>query len=125
MTMNDLPRPIELTRPRRIEFGSGTVPTVGRWVRENGFTRTLVVADAFNAARVDQLALPGSRTGFAEIKPEPDIPNLEKLLAVAEAAEPQVIVGFGGGSAMDLAELASALPGRRQTPHQGGGAGTG
>ncbi len=77
MTMNDLTRPIELTRPRRIEFGSGTVPTVGRWVRENGFTRTQVVADAFNAARVDQLALQGSVTVFAEIKPEPDIPNLE------------------------------------------------
>src|SRR3954452_22268808 len=121
MTMNDLTRPIDLTRPHRIEFGSGTVPTVGRWVRENGFTRTLVVADAFNAARVDQLALPGSVTVFSEIKPEPDIPNLEKLLAVAEAAEAQVIVGFGGGSAMDLAKLAAVLPGSGQTLHEVGG----
>jgi len=76
MTMNDLTRPIELIRPRRIEFGSGAVPTVGRWVRENGFTRTLVVADTFTAARVAQLALQGSVTVFSEIKPEPDIPNL-------------------------------------------------
>src|SRR3954449_5856746 len=118
MTMNDLTRPIELTRPRRIEFGSGTVPTVGRWVRENGLTRTLEGADAFNAARVDQLALQGSVTVFSEIKPEPDIPNLEKLLAVAEAAEAQVIVGFGGGSAMDLAKLAAVLPGSGQTLHE-------
>jgi alcohol dehydrogenase class IV len=118
MTMNDLTRPIELTRPRRIEFGSGTVPTVGRWVRENGFTRTLVIADAFNAARVDQLALQGSVTVFAEIKPEPDIPNLEKLLAVAETAKAQVVVGFGGGSAMDLAKLAAVLPGSGQSIHE-------
>src|SRR3954454_11653016 len=117
MTMNDLTHPIELIRPRRIEFGSGTVPTVGRWVRENGFTRTLVIADAFNAARVDQLALEGSVTVFAEIKPEPDIPNLEKLLAVAEAAEAQAVVGFGGGSAMDLAKLAAVLPGSGRTIH--------
>ena len=57
-------------------------PALAYWLRENGFTRTLVVADAFNAARVDQLALQGSVTVFAEIQPDPDIPNLEKLLAV-------------------------------------------
>ncbi|WP_448192638.1 iron-containing alcohol dehydrogenase [Azospirillum sp. sgz301742] len=115
--MNDLTRPIELLRPPRIAFGSGTAADVGRWVRENGFTRTLVVADAFNAVRVDRLALEGSVSVFADIKPEPDLPNLEMLLAAAARAEAQVVVGFGGGSAMDLAKLAAVLPGSGQAIH--------
>ncbi|MCW2241210.1 iron-containing alcohol dehydrogenase [Azospirillum canadense] len=118
MIQNDLTRPIELLRPPRVAFGGGTVAEVGRWVREHGFTRTLVVADAFNAQRVDRLALEGSVTVFADIKPEPDVPNLEALLAVAERAEAQVVVGFGGGSAMDLAKLAAVLPGSGQTIHE-------
>lgn len=118
MIMNDLTHPIDLLRPPRMAFGGGTVAEVGRWVRDNGFTRTLVVADAFNAARVKLLALEGSVTVFAEIKPEPDLPNLEALLAVAERAEAQVVVGFGGGSAMDLAKLAAVLPGGGQTIHE-------
>ena len=50
--MTDLLRPIEILRPQRLEFGAGLVGTVGVWAKERGLSRTLVVADAFNAARV-------------------------------------------------------------------------
>ncbi|CAO3436805.1 iron-containing alcohol dehydrogenase [Azospirillum endophyticum] len=115
MSTMDLTTPIDLLRPPRVVFGAGTAAETGRWVRERGFTRILVVADAFNAARVDRLGLEGDVTVFADIKPEPDVPNLEALLAVAERVEPQVVIGFGGGSAMDLAKLAAVLPGSGQT----------
>lgn len=115
MSTIDLTTPIDLLRPPRVAFGAGTAAETGRWVRERGLTRILVVADAFNAARVDRLGLEGEVTVFADIKPEPDIPNLEALLAVAERVEPQVVIGFGGGSAMDLAKLAAVLPGSGQT----------
>ena len=77
--------------------------------------RTLVVSDAFNAGRVDVLGLPGEVVVFGEVKPEPDIPNLEKALALAERTKPDLVVGFGGGSAMDLAKLVAVLPGSGQT----------
>lgn len=115
MTTSELSHPIELVRPPRIVFGSGTVGTVGRWAREQGHGRILVVADAFNAARLDRLALAGEVTLFAEVKPEPDLPNLEALVALAEKTAPQLVVGFGGGSAMDLAKLAAVLPGSGQS----------
>jgi len=115
MTMNVLSAPIDLTHPHHIEFGAGTAQYVGRWVQARGFSRILVVADQFNAGRIDLLGLSGDVHVFAEVKPEPDVHNLEALLAVAEAARAQVVIGFGGGSSMDLAKLAAVLPGSGQT----------
>ncbi|NGM23049.1 iron-containing alcohol dehydrogenase [Roseomonas stagni] len=116
--MTDLLRPIEILRPTRLEFGAGTVGIVGQWAREHGITRTLVVSGGFNAKRVDVLGLPGEVAIFGQVKPEPDLPNLHAALAMAEAFKPQLVVGFGGGSALDLAKLVAVLPGSGQTLHE-------
>ena len=115
--MPDLSSPIELLRPPSIEFGSGAVAAVGRWAAAKGARRALVVSDAFNADRVEVLGFPGEVAVFGEVKPEPDIPNLEKALALAERTKPDLVVGFGGGSAMDLAKLVAVLPRSGQTIH--------
>src|SRR5215475_13666067 len=105
--------PITLIRPQAIEFGPGSIAKVGQW-SAGRYERILVVADAFNSRRVDVLGLGGKVTVFADVRPEPDIPNLEALIAIAEAEKPDLVIGFGGGSAMDLAKLASVLPGSGQ-----------
>lgn len=110
-----LATPISLQRPRVIEFGAGTAPLAGRWAAAQKLARILVVADAFNAARVDLLGLDGEVTVFGEVRPEPDVPNLEAALALAERVKPDLIIGFGGGSAMDLAKLVAVLPGSGQS----------
>jgi len=115
LTMNAMSRPIELIRPHRIDFGSGVASNAGQWVRDEGFKRVLVVADSFNASRIDRLGLVGAVTVFADIKPEPDIANLQAVLTAAETAGADVVIGFGGGSAMDLAKLAAVLPGSGQS----------
>src|SRR5689334_17369688 len=107
--MTSLSTPIQIIRPETIEFGSGTIAAVARFAKAKNAKRPLVIADAFNAARVDALALPGEVSVFGEVKPEPDIPNLEKALAVARTARPDLVIGFGGGSAMDLAKLVAVL----------------
>jgi alcohol dehydrogenase class IV len=56
-------------------------------------------------------------TVFGTVKPEPDMPNLAAAMALAEATEPQLVVGFGGGSAMDLSKLVAVLAGSGQTLH--------
>ncbi|UPG74739.1 iron-containing alcohol dehydrogenase (plasmid) [Roseomonas gilardii subsp. gilardii] len=113
--MNDLLTPIEIVRPPIVEFGGGLVSAAGRWARARGYRRPLVISDAFNANRVELLDLPGHVTVFGEVKPEPDLPNLEKALALAEQVQPDLVVGFGGGSAMDLAKLVAVLPGSGQS----------
>jgi alcohol dehydrogenase class IV len=107
--MTSLSTPIQIIRPETIEFGSGTIAAVARFAKAKNAKCPLVIADAFNAARVDVLALSGEVSVFGEVKPEPDIPNLEKALAVARAARPDLVIGFGGGSAMDLAKLVAVL----------------
>lgn len=115
--MNPLASRIPIVLPP-IEFGTGALDAVARFAREHGLQRPLVVADAFNAQRVDLLQLPGKLSVFGEVVPEPDVPNLEKALALARAVEPDVIIGFGGGSAMDLAKLVAVLAKGTQTIHE-------
>ncbi len=113
--MTSLLTPIEILRPPRIEFGGGRAALVGEWAQEKALSRILVVADAFNAARIGLLGLKGQVEVFGEVKPEPDIPNLDKALAMAARVKPYLVIGFGGGSAMDLAKLVAVLPGSGQT----------
>lgn len=117
MIPSALNTPIEILSPPILRFGSGLASSLGAWARERGLVRILVVADAFNAGRVGLLDLPGTVEVFGTVQPEPDIPNLQALLAVAGAARPDLVVGFGGGSAMDLAKLAAVLPGSGQSIH--------
>ena len=70
--------------------------------------RCFVVADRVNAARIEVLGLTGAHL-FGEVKPEPDLPNLETAVTAAKAMDPEAVIGFGGGSAMDLAKLVAVL----------------
>jgi alcohol dehydrogenase len=120
--MSSLLTPIALEHPASIYFGSGVATEVGTFAGRSGCKRVLVVSDTFNASRVGLLGLPGSFVVFGDVRPEPDLWNLDALLALAEQTKPDLVVGFGGGSAMDLAKLAAVLPGSGQTIHDVAGA---
>ncbi|TBW40858.1 iron-containing alcohol dehydrogenase [Siculibacillus lacustris] len=116
--MADLTTPIEILHPPILKFGPGTVAEIGAFAAKRGFGRTLVVADAFNGARVDLLALPGAVVVFDRVTAEPTITDLAAALAVAADFAPDLVVGFGGGSAMDLAKLVAVLWTGEQTLHE-------
>lgn len=113
--MNAIATPIELLRPGRIEFGAGRVGELGAWARAAGHRRVMVVADPFNAARTDLLGLADAVLVFGKVAAEPDVADLDAALAAARGFDPDLVVGFGGGSAMDLAKLVAALTGSGQT----------
>lgn len=111
--MTRLDHPLEMQRPPIVRFGAGQVRTLADWIASRGATRCFVVADKVNAARVDVLGL-SDVTLFGEVQPEPDLTNLEAAVAAAREAGVNVVIGFGGGSAMDLAKLVAVLVGTDQ-----------
>ncbi|MEZ5797610.1 MAG: iron-containing alcohol dehydrogenase [Paracoccaceae bacterium] len=100
-------RAITLHQPKRLEFGMGAAARLGDWAA--GFQRVLVLASPQTAAMVDRLALSGQVTVFKDVPPEPDDAALAAVLAVAASVRPDLVVGLGGGSVMDLAKLAACL----------------
>lgn len=103
--------PIEMQRPPVLRFGDGTLATLAPWVETRGASRPFVVADPVNAARLHLLGL-GEVACFGTVEPEPGLPNLLAAVAAAEAAGADLIIGFGGGSAMDLAKMVAVMVGQ-------------
>ncbi|MBD9527726.1 iron-containing alcohol dehydrogenase [Paracoccus sp. PAR01] len=102
-----LARNITLHMPKRLEIGAGAIARVGEWAGNAG--RVLVLASPHTAAFVDRLGISGHVTVFDAIPGEPDIPCLEAALTAARDAQPDLVVGLGGGSVMDLAKLVAAM----------------
>ena len=109
--MTDLSRPLRIHQPRRVEFGIGSAAEVGAWAKAEGFGRILVLTQKSMAGRVAALGLPGAVTVFDGVRPEPDTDNLALAVEAARAVGPDLVVGFGGGSVMDLAKLVTVLRG--------------
>ncbi len=104
---------ITLHQPRRLIVGAGTISEVGGLVGDT--TATLVIATPITAGFIDRLQLPGKVEVFDAIPGEPDVATLEAALAVARAIRPQLVIGLGGGSVLDVAKLVAVLWDSEQT----------
>lgn len=109
--MTDYASPLRLFQPRQFDYGSGSAAQVGVWAKAEGFRRILVVTQPVMAAQIDRLGLPGQVQVFSGVQPEPDSDNLALAVAAAVQAAPDLVVGFGGGSVMDVAKLVTVLRG--------------
>lgn len=101
--------------PNDITFGEGALDTVPRLVSSLG-ERVLVCTDAYMASTA---LFAGMVTGmrdagttvmvYGEAKPELPIETIEHARQAAQCFAPQMIVGMGGGSCMDLAKVVALL----------------
>ncbi|MDX3974926.1 iron-containing alcohol dehydrogenase [Shinella sp.] len=105
--------PITLHQPRRLAVGAGMIGEVGTWAADAA--SVLVIATPITAGFVDRLKLAGRITLFDAIPGEPDTATLDAALATARQCRPDLIVGLGGGSVLDVAKLAAALWDGEQT----------
>ncbi len=97
-------------RPRLVA-GAGCLARLGELAREIGATRALVVTDqglvaAGHAARVQQAleAVGIVVCCYDGVRENPTTADVDACLAVARPANIDLIVGLGGGSAMDTAK---------------------
>jgi alcohol dehydrogenase len=101
---------------RRITFGCGSLENLGAEIKRLNGSKVLVVTDPglksagvldAVAAVLDKAKL--NHSAFAEVEPDPKI---EVALAAAGAAKtygPDVIVGVGGGSSLDISKVTSVM----------------
>ncbi|SEK18377.1 iron-containing alcohol dehydrogenase [Pacificibacter marinus] len=105
--MSTMDRKITLHQPKRLEIGQGTAALLGTWA--SGAKRPLIIASAPTAHYADRLGLTGDVKTYSDVPPEPAVGDLEAVLAVAREVKPDLVVGLGGGSVMDLAKLVAVL----------------
>ena len=104
-----------LRGPRQVLFGAGQRHALGTVVAALG-SRALVCTDARFSSTPEYVHLLGlleqagvSVTTFTEVEPDVPVHQVSDCAALAAAAEPDVVVGMGGGSCMDLAKSVAVL----------------
>lgn len=107
-------RTITLQQPRRILFGEGCAAQCADDVLAEGFRHAFIVTSPPIVGLVQPLADVLGRGGvhttlYAGIASEPTIEMCESAIEEARQAQPDVIIGLGGGSALDVAKLVAAL----------------
>lgn len=99
-----------------IVFGRGAISALGELARQLGARRYLLVADGalerngmLDPARssLQKSGLDGKE--FLDVEPEPYFDNAEQAAALGREAAAELVVGIGGGSAMDTAKAAAVL----------------
>ncbi|MBI4806053.1 MAG: iron-containing alcohol dehydrogenase [Desulfovibrio sp.] len=101
---------------RRIVHGFGSIQSVGEEAKRLGAGKVLVVTDpgVQKAGILDILARALENAGlktdfFTGVEPDPKIEVVDLSLAAAREAKPDVIIGMGGGSSLDIAKATSVL----------------
>jgi len=101
---------------RRVVFGAGSLKSIADEIKRLGGNKVLVVTDPGikAAGLVDNMvaALEAGKLSysvFAEVEPEPRLEVVDNSLSAAKEFNPDIIVGFGGGSALDIAKVTSIM----------------
>ncbi|MDO8948356.1 MAG: iron-containing alcohol dehydrogenase [Desulfocapsaceae bacterium] len=105
-----------VTQPTRIQFGVGSISSLGRTVQEFNGTNVFLVIDpglvkagiaSQITAPLDAAAIP--YTLYDNIDPEPGLKLADKGYKIAKAKGCDCVIGAGGGSAMDVAKAVAIL----------------
>lgn len=103
--------PFEFATANRIIFGSGSQDQIGALAKSFGERALLVTGSNLSRVRtiVDSLADSGVVTATFSVNGEPSIETAREGVMAAREHEAQVIIGVGGGAALDAGKAIAAL----------------
>lgn len=101
---------VTLLQVPRLIIGSGCRTQCAEFLAARGVRRTFLVAPPFGVAHAKEL-LAGIEAVEIEsgIEAEPTVAGFLRILGRAQKFAPDAVIGFGGGSAIDVAKLVAAL----------------
>jgi alcohol dehydrogenase len=101
---------------RRIVYGLGSLQELGDEAKRLGGSKILIITDpGIKAAGIldavrQVIERAGLRCGaFSEVEPDPKIEVVAASLEAAKAYQPDLIVGVGGGSSLDISKVTSVM----------------
>ena len=104
------------TGAKKIVFGNGTFEKLADYIRETGGRKPLIVLDKKLSRsgfkqKVSDILERGSLKGvfFDRVDPEPALELADEGTEAARKGKCDLVVGIGGGSAMDVAKAVAAL----------------
>mgnify|MGYP000330091190 CR=1 FL=1 len=106
----------EFGTPTRVIFGWGEVKNVGEEVKKYG-EKVLIVVDPFLKATIgEEIRTNLQRNGiesliFSDVIPNPPSEKIDAGAAIAKDSKCEVIIGVGGGSALDTAKGIAVVAG--------------
>lgn len=114
----------KLNLPTRIEFGWGVTNMVGQEASRLGHRALIVTGRTAmkNTGTLDRVRQLLSVAGvesvlFAEVEPEPSWTIVEKAVCRARQFDVDLVIGLGGGSALDIGKLVACLKPRSWTSY--------
>ncbi len=100
----------------KIVYGAGVVSQVGELVKQAGASRAIIVTDPTLAKlglnKPVEAGLDAANVAhclFTEAELEPSTASIEKIAKQAKEFEADIVIGLGGGSALDSAKAACVL----------------
>lgn len=101
---------------RRIVHGFGALQELSDEVKRLGGSRVLVITDpgVKGAGILDAVIQVVEKAGlpcgaFSEVEPDPKVEVVAASLEAAKAFQPDLIVGVGGGSSLDISKVTSVM----------------
>jgi alcohol dehydrogenase class IV len=94
----------------RLTIGSGCRVECTQFLLDRGIQRAFLIAPPFakDSATALLKGIPHSKIE-SSIENEPTVSGFKRILAKAREFNPDAVIGFGGGSALDVAKLVAAL----------------